>query len=155
LQEWGILRRPTYQGPTSFSTALYEAAATRGIPYLSFTGQAPHYIQAAPNPLVTRALLQYACRLLGVRLDLSRLDEVAVAFRARCDEVVAQDATLQTYVHQLEEQYDESAGRQGPVEVLPEAPREALPEPVEFDTGAIMQELETFLRQQREEEGDP
>src|SRR5262249_41424278 len=43
LEEWGIYRRPTYEGPTAIASALLDARARRRIRYLSFMGQALHY----------------------------------------------------------------------------------------------------------------
>lgn len=139
LQAWGIYRRPTYEGPTGIASALMEAAHRRGMPYLSFMGQAPHYLQTLVNPAVSRALLTYATRLLDIELDVSRLDEAVSAFRARCDQAVASDPSTLAYVRQLEEEYDAT---------LDEAPRQPLAE--DLNSEQLMQELEDFLREERE-----
>ncbi|MGQ4808625.1 hypothetical protein NKDENANG_02012 [Candidatus Entotheonellaceae bacterium PAL068K] len=139
LEDWGILRRPTYQGPTGIASAVLDAATQRGIPYLSFMGQAPHYIQASANPAVTRALLTYVTRLLGIELDLSRLEEAMDAFRTQCDQAVANDPSTQAYVRQLEQEYDSTVG---------EEPRPLLDEDLNPDE--LVQELEDFLRDERQ-----
>ena len=139
LAAWGILRRPSYQGPTGIATVVLDAATRRGLPSLSLMGQAPHYLQASANPAVSRALLTYVTRLLDMELDVSRFDEAVQAFCAQCDQVVAQDASIQAYVRQLEQEYDAT---------VEEEPRPLRDDDLNPET--LMQELEDFLRQERE-----
>jgi hypothetical protein len=61
------------------------------------------------------------------------------AFRTQCDQAVAQDASIQAYVRQLEQAYDTTGD---------EAPRPLRDE--ELNSEQLMQELEAFLRQERE-----
>jgi proteasome assembly chaperone (PAC2) family protein len=116
-----------------------DAATRRGMSYLSFMGQAPHYLQGSTNPAVSRALLTYVTRLLDLELDLSQLDEAVQAFCAQCDQAVARDTSIQDYVRQLEQDYDST---------VDEAPR-PLPDE-DLNSEKLMQELEDFLRQERE-----
>jgi proteasome assembly chaperone (PAC2) family protein len=139
LAAWGILRRPSYQGPTGIATVILDAATRRGLPYLSLMGQAPHYLQASANPAVSRALLTYVTRLLDIELDVSRFDEAVQIFCTQCDQVVAQDASIQAYVRQLEQEYDAT---------VEEEPRPRRDDDLNPET--LMQELEDFLRKERE-----
>ena len=139
LEEWGIYRRPTYEGPTGIATAVLDMATRRGMPYLSLMGQAPHYLQGSTNPAVSRALLTYVTRLLGLALDLSQLDTAVQAFGTRCDRAVAHDESIQAYVRQLEQDYDSTAG---------EALRPLRDE--DLNPEKLIQELEDFLREERE-----
>lgn len=143
LEEWGIYRRPSYEGPTGIASAVLDAATRRGIPYLSFMGQSPHYLQGITNPAVSRALLTYVTRLLGIELDLLRLDKDVKAFCDRCDQAVANDSSTQAYVRQLEQEYDSTVD-------------EASPPLLDKDLNSekLMQELEDFLREEREGRGD-
>ena len=111
----------------------------RGMPYLSFMGQAPHYLQGSTNPAVSRALLTYVTRLLDLELDLSPLDETVQAFCTQCDQAVARDTSIQDYVRQLEQDYDST---------VEEGPRPLRDE--DLNTEKLMQELEDFLREERE-----
>jgi len=139
LKEWGIYRRPTYEGPTGIASVLLETAARRGMSYLTLMGQAPHYLEGAPNPAVSRMLLTYVGRLLSLELDMSQLEKAVQAFVTRCDQAVAQDTATQTYVRQLEQDYDTS---------VDEAPRPQRDE--DFNPEQLMHELEDFLRQERD-----
>lgn len=140
LEDWGIYRRPSYQGPTGISTVLLEEASRRNITSLSFMGQAPHYLQGTSNPAVIQALLIYVNRLLDLGLDVSRLDTAIAAFRTKCDQLVANDSTTQAHVQQLEEEYDSEADAE---------PRAMGGEDLNPDQ--LMQELEEFLRKERGE----
>jgi proteasome assembly chaperone (PAC2) family protein len=139
LEEWGIYRRPSYQGPTGISSVVLDAATRRGIPYLAFMGQAPHYLQGTANPAVIQTLLTYITRLLGLGLDVSELEEAVQAFCAQCDQAVARDSAIQAHVQELEQEYDSTGD---------EEPR-ALPDE-DLNSEKLMQELEDFLRDERE-----
>jgi proteasome assembly chaperone (PAC2) family protein len=143
LEEWGIYRRPSYEGPTGISTVLLDAATRRGIPSVSFMGQAPYYLQKAENPAVIQALLAYVTRLLDLGLDVSQFDAAVQAFRAQCDQAVARDRSAQAHVRELEQEYDATL----------EQERRGLGDE-ELNAEKLMQELEDFLREERESEGE-
>jgi proteasome assembly chaperone (PAC2) family protein len=139
LEEWEIARRPRYEGPTGIASVVLDAARRRGMASLSLMGQAPHYLQGATNPAVSRALLTFVTRLLSLELEMSPLEQAVQAFDTRCDEAVAQDAATQAYVRQLEQDYDTR------VDEAPRPRREA-----DFNPEQLMHELEEFLRKERE-----
>jgi proteasome assembly chaperone (PAC2) family protein len=139
LEAWGIFRRPTYEGPTGIASVVLDAAARRGLSYLTLMGQAPHYLEGATNPAVSRALLTYVTRLLDLELDMSPLEKAVQAFRTRCDRAVAQDTTTQAYVGQLEQDYDTTGDE------TPRPPRDD-----DFNSEQMMHELEDFLRKERD-----
>ena len=137
LEGWGIYRRPTYEGPTGISSVLLDAAERAGIGHVGFMGQAPHYLQDAENPAAIHALLTYTARLLNLNPDLSEFTESIKEFRAQCDQAVGKDRATREHVRQLEQQYDAEEGE----EKLPGG---------ELDSDKLMQELQDFLRKQRE-----
>ena len=139
LEEWGIYRQSRYEGPTGIASVVLDTAMRRGMSYLTLMGQAPHYLEGATNPAVSRALLTYVTRLLSLELDLSPLEKAVRAFRTRCDQAVAQDAATEAYVRQLEQDYDTT---------VDEAPRPQRDE--DFNPEQLMHELEDFLRQERD-----
>jgi proteasome assembly chaperone (PAC2) family protein len=139
LEAWGIYRRPTYEGPTGISTVVLDAAERRGMSNLGFMGQAPHYLQSAENPAAIHALLTYVARLLQLSPDMSHFDEAIKDFRTQCDRAVARDRATREHVQELEKEYDATAGEEP----------QALPQG-ELDSEKLMQELEDFLRKQRE-----
>ena len=114
-----------------------------GLSALTVRGQAPHYLGDATNPAVRRALLTAVARLLDLELDVTPFEAAVRAFRTQCDQAVAQDAAVQAYVRQLEQDYD--------------APGDEAPHPrrdEDFNPEQLMHELEDFLRQEREGRGD-
>src|SRR6266850_1259754 len=139
LEAWGIYRRPTYEGPTGISSVLLDAAERRGIEHVGFMGQAPHYLQDSENPVAIQSLVTYTARLLNLSPDMSSFAEAIKEFRTQCDQAVAKDRATREHVRQLEQQYDAEAGEE-------QAP---LPDG-ELDSDKLMQELEDFLRKQRE-----
>jgi proteasome assembly chaperone (PAC2) family protein len=139
LEAWGIYRLPTYEGPTGISSVVLDAAGRRGMEHVGFMGQAPHYLQDTENPAAIQALVSYVARLLRVSPDMSQFAEAIEEFRTQCDRAVARDRATREHVRKLEQQYD--------AEVAEE--RKPLPDG-ELDSGKLMQELEDFLRKQRE-----
>jgi proteasome assembly chaperone (PAC2) family protein len=140
LEACGMMtRRSRYGGPTGIATIVMDAAQRRGMASCNVRGQAPHYLQRATNPAVSRALLTTVARLLDLELDLSPFEAAVRAFRTQCDQAVAQDAAVQAYIRQLEQAYD--------------APGAETPPPRrddDFNPEQLMHELEDFLRQERE-----
>jgi len=88
---------------------------------------------------VSRALLTAVSRLLDLELDLSPFEAAVRAFRTQCNQAVAQDAAVQAYVRQLEQDYDATGD---------ETPR--LRREDAFNPEQLMQELEDFLRKERD-----
>ena len=139
LEAWGIYRVPTYEGPTGISSVVLDAAARREMQFIGFMGQAPHYLQDSENPAAIQALVSYVARLLHLRPDMSHFAEAIDEFRTQCDKAVARDRATREHVRQLEQQYDAEVGEE----------RQPLPAG-EVDSDKLMQELEDFLRKQRE-----
>jgi proteasome assembly chaperone (PAC2) family protein len=139
FEAWGMSRRPRYEGPTGIASVVLDAALRRGMASCTVRGQAPHYLEGATNPAVSQVLLTTVTRLLDLDLEWSHLDVAVQAFRTRCDQAVAQDATTQAYVRQLEQDYDTTGD---------EAPRP--PRDEDFNPEQLMHELEDFLRQERD-----
>jgi proteasome assembly chaperone (PAC2) family protein len=139
LEAWGIYRPPTYEGPTGISTVVLDAAERRGMQHVGFMGQAPHYLQDSENPAAIQALVTYVARLLHLSPDMSHFAEAIRDFRTQCDRAVARDRATREHLRKLEEEYDSaSAEEQQP---LPEG---------DLDSDKLMQDLEDFLRRQRE-----
>jgi proteasome assembly chaperone (PAC2) family protein len=139
LEEWGIYRRPTYEGPTGISSVVLDAAERRGMQHVGFMGQAPHYLPDAENPAAIEALVSYVSRLLNLNPDMSHFAEAIRDFRTQCDRAVARDRDAREHVRKLEQEYDAEVAEERPP--LPAG---------ELDSQKLMQELQDFLRKQRE-----
>ena len=125
------LGRPSYQGPTGLIGALHDRLDAEGMPVVSLRVSVPHSVPGPPNPEATRSLLSRFELVTGVPTNHTDLDERAQDWRRRIDAAVENDPELSAYVHQLEEQVDES---------------EAIP-----SGDDLAAELEAFLRDQRED----
>ena len=126
-------------GPTGISSVVLDAAEQRGIQHVGFMGQAPHYLQDSENPAAIESLVTYVARLLNLSPDMSNFAEAIREFRAQCDQAVARDRATREHVKRLEQEYDAEAGEE----------RQPLPSG-EVDSDKLMQELQDFLRKQRE-----
>jgi proteasome assembly chaperone (PAC2) family protein len=139
LEAWGIYRRPTYEGPTGISSVVLDAAERRGMRHVGFMGQAPHYLRDSENPAAIQSLVTYVARLLNLSPDMSQFAEAIEDFRSQCDQAVAKDRATREHVRQLEQEYDATVDEEG----------QPLPAD-ELDADKLMQELQEFLRKQRE-----
>ena len=88
---------------------------------------------------MSQALLTAVARLLDLELDVSPFEAAVRAFRTQCDQAVAQDATAQASVRELEQTYDATGDAEPP------PPRDDA-----FNPAQLMHDLEDFLRQERE-----
>jgi proteasome assembly chaperone (PAC2) family protein len=139
LEAWGIYSPPTYEGPTGISSVLLDAAERRGIQHVGFMGQAPHYLPDSENPAAIQTLVSYVARLLNLNPDMSQFTEAIRDFRIQCDRAVARDRDTREHVRKLEAEYDATAAEE----------QQPLPAG-DLDSDKLMQDLEDFLRKQRE-----
>jgi proteasome assembly chaperone (PAC2) family protein len=126
-----------YEGPTGIVGVLHDACRAASVPSVSLWAPVPHYLAAPPNPPATLALLQRVAALVGLELDLRRLERTAEAWREKVDEVTAADEDVRGYVETLEERYDAEQGSD-------DSWGANLPTGDELAT-----EVERFLREQR------
>jgi proteasome assembly chaperone (PAC2) family protein len=139
LEAWGIYSPPTYEGPTGISSVVLDGAERRGIQHVGFMGQAPHYLPDSENPAAIQTLVSYVARLLNLSPDMSHFTEAIQEFRAQCDQAVARDRATREHVKKLEQEYDATASEEQPP--LPGG---------ELDSEKLMEDLQDFLRKQRE-----
>ena len=137
------VRSSRYEGPTSWLGVLSQACRARKMAAASVWGNVPHYINHAPNPKVTAALLRRLDGLLDLRLDLAPLDEAANTFDQQVADAIARDPEAQAYVRKLEQREDRG-------EEEPELPS---PAPRELPSGEeVVRELEEFLKRRNADE---
>jgi hypothetical protein len=90
-----------YEGPTGIVGVLTSHLEDRGLSVLSLWAGLPHYINVAPNPRGSLALIQALTRHLGFRLDEGPLRAGAAEFEQKISRLVAADAELADYVKEL------------------------------------------------------
>jgi hypothetical protein len=104
-----------YQGPTGILGVLNQALGNAGIDVVSVWAAVPHYLSNQDYPPAVEALAIKASELLGMTLDIGDLTSRARQFRDTVDEALEENAELQQYVEQLEneaaEEGEENADR--------------------------------------------
>lgn len=125
-----------YEGPTGIVGALHDRCRQEMIPSGSLWAAVPQYLGTTPNPKAALALLEALDRLLEIGLDLRELRTVAEEFEASVTRAVAQNREVLEIVRFLERQHDAGAATGQEPDLPPPA--------------AIIEDLEEFLRKQRE-----
>ena len=123
------LDRSTYEGPTGIVGVLSTALETAGVPCISLWAAVPNYANSLPSPPATLALLQRASQLVGSPHPSTHLAAQMGDYVASVDALV-ENNDLEDYVARLED---------------------AVPEvPIEPDPAELVEEVERFLRDQRD-----
>ncbi len=100
MQALGI-RQSSYQGPTSFSTALLRDASDRGMLSASLWAAAPNYLPNSSNPKLAAALLRAAEQILGQGLWVDELEAAGRDMERRIKEALRERPDLATFLRQL------------------------------------------------------
>ncbi len=90
-----------YEGPTGIVGVLASELREAGLEVVSLWVGLPHYINAAPNPRGSLALLHKLTQYLGFRVDEAPLAQSAAEFENRVNDMVAADPALTEYVRDL------------------------------------------------------
>jgi predicted ATP-grasp superfamily ATP-dependent carboligase len=134
------ITRSTYEGPTGVVGVLHDACLRAELPAASVWAATPYYLGGTPNPKTALGLLDALDDVLELRLNLSEMRIVAEEFERQVSLAVRDNSEMQERIRSLEEAHDASGGAPQPSTELP-------------PTGTIIADLESFLRQQRDEPG--
>lgn len=134
------ITRSTYEGPTGVVGVLHDACLRAELPAASVWAATPYYLGGTPNPKTALGLLDALDDVLELRLNLSEMRIVAEEFERQVSLAVRDNSEMQERIRALEEAHDASGGAARPSTELPPA-------------GTIIADLESFLRQQRDEPG--
>ena len=131
-----------YQGPTGIVGVLNLHLRALGWQNASLWAMTPHYLTVGPNPNVGMSLIERIDRGFGTTTSRTGLQEQSAIFDDQVREVLEESNDAESYVRQLEEQYD----TERPTDVLEASTgtSEDLPSPDE-----LLDDLERFLRDQR------
>lgn len=100
----------SYQGPTGIVGVLNQALGNAGIDVVSVWAAVPHYLSQQDYPPAVEALAVKASEVLGITVDIGDLTSKARQFRDTVDQAIEDNAELQQYVSQLEN--DASSGEE-------------------------------------------
>lgn len=136
------INRSSYEGPTGIVGVLHDACRRAELPAASVWAATPYYLGGTPNPKTALGLLDALDDALDLRLNLSELRIVAEEFERQVSLAVRDNEEIQQRIARLEEAHDAAGGGalQQPAPELPPA-------------GTIIADLESFLRQQRDDGG--
>lgn len=105
-QRYG-LERNKYEGPTGIVGVLQDECVRAGIPAVSIWAAVPHYVQHAPSPKATLALLHKLEDVLDIEIPLGALPEQSEEWQNSVSEMADEDEDISDYVRSLEERGDE------------------------------------------------
>ncbi len=131
-----------YEGPTGVVGVLSQAMQAAGFSTASLWASVPFYVNASPNPKGALAILGRLNDGLDLDLVLHDLEVFAARFDAQVQAEVEKDPQMVEYARLIEAHLDEAEAQKGSLGVG-QASSE-LP-----DGGAMVEELERFLREQR------
>jgi proteasome assembly chaperone (PAC2) family protein len=134
------INRSNYEGPTGIVGVLHDACNRAELPAASVWAATPYYLGTTPNPKTALGLLDTLDEALQLRLNLSEMRVVADEFERQVSLAVRDNAEVLDQIQQLEQRYDEAGPQQ------PQTPPEFPP------TGAIIDDLENFLKSQRDDD---
>ena len=137
--------RSTYEGPTGIVGVINQMARAENIPTASLWASMPFYVQRTPNPKGTLAILERLNHSFGFDLTLHDLEVFAARFEAQVVSDIESNPEVAGYARRMAEQAEEEAEDEIEIEL---APDDELP-----DAGEMVDELERFLREQRNEGG--
>ncbi|HWX75421.1 MAG TPA: PAC2 family protein, partial [Solirubrobacteraceae bacterium] len=93
----------SYEGPTGIVGVLHTACIDAGLPSASLWASVPHYVAAATNPKAALALVRSVERLVGVSVDVSKLESAAADYERQVGLAVQSDPDIQAFVERLEQ----------------------------------------------------
>ena len=137
-------RTPGYQGPTGIVGVLTQTLRQRGIETASVWANIPFYVQRSPNPKGALAILQRLNSAFSLDLSLHDLEVFAARFEAQVAADLERNPDAADYARRVIEETEDDD------EPLDPPRGEDATELPDADT--MVDELERFLRQQRDEQ---
>ena len=133
-----------YEGPTGIVGVLNQAIRAAGMPTASLWANVPYYVNASPNPKGALGLVQRLNDGLALDLSLHDMEVFAARFDAQVSAEIEKDGEMSALAEQIERQQD--AEEDG-------SPRARPAESELPDAATMVEDLEHFLREQREDPG--
>ena len=133
------ISRSSYEGPTGIVGALHNICLHAGLPTASIWAATPYYLGSTPNPKCALGLLDALDDALDLRLNLGEMRQVASEFERQVSLAVRDNEEVQERIRALEAAWDQGNPQLEQTQELPPA-------------GAILEDLESFLREQRKDD---
>jgi len=133
------INRSSYEGPTGIVGTLHNLCLQAGLPTASIWAATPYYLGSTPNPKCALGLLDALDDALDLHLHLGEMRQVAEEFERQVSLAVRDNDDVQERIRALELAWDEGNPQIEQTSELPPA-------------GAILEDLESFLREQRKDD---
>lgn len=93
----------SYQGPTGIIGVLNSVFDNSEIGWKSIWAQVPHYLPLPDFPLGTAALITELANLLGIGIDITKLENRSKDWLHRVSELIAEDPDLAELIAEIED----------------------------------------------------
>lgn len=131
------LRRSKYEGPTGIIGVLQDALDRAGVTTSSLWAAVPGYASQIPSPKAALALVERACSMIGTPAPLALLAHDAAQYDAKVTALIGDDDDMAEYLARLEQLSDDEP--------------DDMSAAAEVDPDALVEEVERFLRDQRDD----
>lgn len=142
------LQRSRYEGPTGIVGVLSDMASRSGLVSAALWAAVPAYAAQISSPKAASALVLRLSDIIDCYLPTLALDEQIDDYESQIDAVISQDESLAKYLERLEnmddEEYDDEddeSSQDQDVHISDEL----------VDSESLMEEVERFLRSQRDD----
>jgi proteasome assembly chaperone (PAC2) family protein len=132
-----------YEGDTGIVSVLHQFARSAGLPSASLWAAVPQYLPTTANPKAALALVRELRTLLGLTIDLQRLEAASSFFQRQVDEAIGRDRRATGYIRELERQSDDEPDKE---------PRRGRGRADLPSADEVIRDLEAFLRTSREDD---
>ncbi|MFM8482036.1 MAG: PAC2 family protein, partial [Actinomycetota bacterium] len=152
LMDQHDLAKSRYEGPTGIVGVLNDAASRAGIPTASLWAAVPAYAAQIPSPKAASALIERLADIVDCDPLTLLLDAQVEQYEVQIDELINQDEQLANYLERLETMEDEEFEDDDDFsdDDTAEVDTTSLAEE-NLDSDALMEEVERFLRSQRDD----
>lgn len=130
-----------YEGPTGIVGVLHNSCIEAGIPSASLWAGVPSYVPGATSPKAALALVHRVSEFLGTAIPSTDLEIASAAYERQVTRLVNEDEETSAYVSQLEARFDSGD------EDFDDEDDE---DDEELDADMLVEEVERFLRNQRD-----
>lgn len=154
------LQRSRYEGPTGIVGVLNDAAHRAGISTAALWAAVPAYAAQLPSPKAAAALIDRVSEIVGCDAPTSTLEAQLESYEESIDQIIENDPSLSSYLERLENMddedeeysYDESDDEQYTYDESDDDSAPSAPITEEsLDSEAFLEEVEQFLRSQRDD----
>jgi len=154
------LQRSRYEGPTGIVGVLNDAAHRAELSTASLWAAVPAYAAQLPSPKAASALIERLSEIVGCDAPTTSLDAQIDRYEETIDQVIENDPTMASYLERLENMDDDYEEEDDEYSLSDDDPDDeestsnSTDDPISeesLDSEAFLEEVEQFLRSQRDD----